>query len=136
MIIALFYLSLKMMYFSEPPIINVKGNSCVNLEPKVIQLGSGESGYVRLLGGAPDSISMRAGVVTLQPGTCVGNHSTEDREEILVILEGNGTFILENGKQLEMKVNAVLYCPPHTGHDVKNTGTTPLRYVYVVAKVD
>jgi mannose-6-phosphate isomerase-like protein (cupin superfamily) len=27
-----------------------------------------------------------------------------------------------------------LYCPPSTEHDVFNTGTTTLRYVYVVSR--
>jgi mannose-6-phosphate isomerase-like protein (cupin superfamily) len=27
----------------------------------------------------------------------------------------------------------VSYIPPHTAHDVKNTGTEPLVYVYCVA---
>jgi mannose-6-phosphate isomerase-like protein (cupin superfamily) len=105
----------------------------VKLEPKVIDIGTGESGYVRLLGGPPETINMRSGAVTLQPATCVGKHSTESREEILVILEGSGMFILAGGEQLEIRGNSALYCPPHTEHDVKNTGTTPLRYIYVTA---
>lgn len=108
----------------------------MKLETKVINIGNGDSAYVRLLGGSPDTVTMRSGAVTLQPGASVGQHSTDGHEELLVILEGNGTFILDNGEQLEISTNAVLYCPPHTGHDVKNTGATPLRYVYVVAKVD
>ena len=106
----------------------------MNPKPNVIYVGKGEKEYVRLLGGPPESVNMRSGAVTLQPGKSVGKHSTENNEELLVILEGFGVFILNDGSQLEMKVNNVLYCPPFTEHDVKNTGATPLRYIYVVAK--
>ena len=105
-------------------------------EPKVIDVGTGAQEYVRLLGGPPESVTMRSGAVTLQSGKSVGSHTTENNEELLIILEGSGAFILKDGKQLEMNINTVLYCPPFTEHDVINTGATPLRYIYVVAKTD
>ncbi len=105
-------------------------------EPIVIYAGEGEKEYIRLLGGPPESVTMRSGAVTLQPGKSVGKHTTENFEELLIILEGSGAFILNEGRQLEMKVNTVLYCPPFTEHDVINTGSVPLRYIYVVAKAE
>ena len=103
-------------------------------EPKVIMLDTEGKEYVRLLGGPPDSIIMRSGAVTLQPGKTVGKHNTESYEEHVIMLEGEGSMILSENKQLEMRVGTVLYCPPDTEHDVKNTGSAPLRYIYVVAK--
>ena len=105
-------------------------------EPKVIFSGDGEKEYVRLLSGPPECVTMRSGAVTLSPGKSVGKHNTENNEELLVILEGSGAFILNDGRQLEMKVNTILYCPPFTEHDVMNTGSAPLRYIYVVAKAE
>lgn len=105
-------------------------------EPKVINAETGGKEYVQLLGGSPESISMRSGKVVLQPGKTVGKHSTKSNEELLILLEGEGLFMLSDGKQLEMKVGSVLYCPPDTEHDVKNTGATPLQYIYVVAKAN
>lgn len=105
-------------------------------QPKVIFAGQGEKEYIRLLGGPPETVTMRSGAVTLAPGKSVGKHTTESFEELLIILEGSGAFILNGGMQLEMKVNTVLYCPPFTEHDVMNTGASPLRYIYVVAKTD
>ena len=102
-------------------------------EPKIIKLEEGKE-YVRLLGGPPESVTMRSGAVTLQPGKTVGKHNTESYEEVIIVLEGEGFMILSGGKQLELKVGTLLYCPPDTEHDVKNTGSTPLRYIYVVAK--
>jgi len=104
------------------------------LEPKVINSDTGEKAYHRLLGGPPESVSIRSGKVVLQPGEAVGKHSTESYEELLIILEGEGLFLLDDGQHLEINANSVLYCPSKTHHDVKNTGLTPLRYIYVVAK--
>jgi quercetin dioxygenase-like cupin family protein len=102
--------------------------------PKVISIGAGEQEYVRLLAGPPESVTMRSGAVTLQPGKTVGKHNTEGYEEFILVLEGRGSMMLSDGRQLEMTVGSAVYCPPDTEHDVKNTGLTPLRYVYVVAK--
>jgi len=77
---------------------------------------------------------MQSGAVSLQPGETVGKHSTKTNEEILIVLEGEGSFIISKGKQLLMNVNTLLYCPPDTEHDVKNTGPGILRYIFVVAK--
>jgi mannose-6-phosphate isomerase-like protein (cupin superfamily) len=43
-------------------------------------------------------------------------------------------MILSDGNKLEMKEGNLLYCPPYTEHDVKNTGSLPLQYIYVVAR--
>jgi quercetin dioxygenase-like cupin family protein len=103
--------------------------------PKVIPLGNGTTEYVRLLGGPPDSVTMHSGAVTLQPGKTVGRHGTEDYEELIVVLEGQGSMILSGGARLDVKAGMALYCPPDTEHDILNTGSGPMRYVYVAAKV-
>jgi len=73
-------------------------------------------------------------VVALAPNRSVGKHSTESYEELLVVLEGVGEMSFEGGSSLTVKANHALYCPPGTEHDVKNTGHTVLRYVYVAAR--
>ncbi len=129
-----FYMNFLNDTFLNAPIIIVNGISKAKPKPNVIYAGTGEKEYIRLLVGPPESVTMRSGAVTLQPGKSVGMHTTENNEELLVILEGSGIFILSDGRQLEMKVNNVLYCPPFMEHDVMNTSATPLRYIYVVAK--
>jgi len=64
----------------------------------------------------------------------VGKHSTNGHEELLVLLAGEGVFLWSDGQDLEIRAGNVLYCPPDTEHDVKNTGSTALEYIYVVAK--
>jgi quercetin dioxygenase-like cupin family protein len=101
---------------------------------KVIKAEMQGKDYVRLLGGPPETFSLRSGAVTLRPGKTVGKHSTESYEELVVVLEGEGAMLLNEGQELPLKVGTVVYCPPDTEHDVKNTGSTMLKYIYVVAK--
>jgi len=103
-------------------------------KPKVIQANADGKEYLQLLGGPPESITMRSGKVVLQPGKTVGRHSTEGNEELLVLLAGEGLFLLSNGDKLDICAGTVLYCPPDTEHDVRNTGSIPLEYIYVVAR--
>ena len=77
---------------------------------------------------------MRSGAVFLKPGQTVGKHNTEDNEELLIVLEGEGSLILSENRQQEMQVDTVQYIPPDTEHNVINTGSSILRYIYVTAK--
>jgi mannose-6-phosphate isomerase-like protein (cupin superfamily) len=76
---------------------------------------------------------MRSGFVRLKPGESVGWHSTEGNEESLVILHGSGAAMIEGAKDLGFKAPQLIYIPPATRHNVRNTGTEILEYVYVVA---
>ena len=101
-------------------------------EPKVIKL-EGNEGYQRLLGGSPDTLGMKSGSVILRPGESVGEHSTESKEEALIILQGKGEISCNSEIMATVEENMLVYIPPDTRHDVKNTGSETLRYVYVVA---
>jgi mannose-6-phosphate isomerase-like protein (cupin superfamily) len=100
---------------------------------KVMKLDSAGKSDSLMLGGPPESVTMRSGLVVLQPNQSVGKHSTGDHEEMLVILEGKGAMLFKDGSRLDLQANVALYCPPQTEHDVVNTGSSVLRYVYVVA---
>jgi len=100
---------------------------------KVVKLDAGEKNYLPLLNGPPESVTMKSGLVVLAPGKSVGKHTTGRHEEILIVLAGAGTMKFSDRSSLPVEANHALYCPPNTEHDVVNTGTTVLRYVYVVA---
>ena len=100
---------------------------------KVVALAAGGKNYLPLLSGPPESVTMKSGLVVLSPGESVGKHTTGQHEELLVILEGRGKMTFADGSNLPVEANHVLYCPPDTEHNVTNTGTHVLRYVYVVA---
>jgi mannose-6-phosphate isomerase-like protein (cupin superfamily) len=89
--------------------------------------------YQRLLEGKPQTFGMRAGRVHLTPGQACGQHSTKSQEELLVFLAGQGELLIGGGTRLQVGVGKVAYIPPETLHDVSNTGSEPLVYVYCVA---
>jgi mannose-6-phosphate isomerase-like protein (cupin superfamily) len=100
---------------------------------KVLKLDSGGKKDLQLLSGPPETVTMRSGLVTLEPQQSVGKHSTRQHEEMLVVLKGEGKMLFGDGSSLPVDTNHVLYCPPETEHDVVNTGPGVLRYVYIVA---
>ncbi len=106
--------------FGEPIVIDLKPN--------------GE--YQPLLIGEPQTHGMRSGRVYLEPGQSCGQHSTEAHEEMLVFLAGKGISLIgEENKSLEVGQGKVVYIPPHTLHDIHNTGTEPLIYIYCVTPI-
>ena len=104
------------------------------LNPHTIHLDMGGTGYQPILKGPPDSVTMRSGLVVLFPGDDVGEHSTENCEEIVIVLEGQGEVQITGQDPIAISKGVAVYCPPQTEHNVINTGTESLRYIYVVAK--
>ena len=101
----------------------------------VLHFTAGADGRRTLLGGPKLAEGMRSGVVLLQPGHAVGRHSTHAREELIVVLEGSGELVVDGVDAVPLEAGSGAYVPPEQEHDVVNTGTGPLRYVYVVAPV-
>jgi quercetin dioxygenase-like cupin family protein len=81
------------------------------------------------------TVTMQSGLVTLLPGQDVGSHNTENYEELIVVLEGNGEVETDSFGRRKISKQQVAYNPPHTQHNVYNNGSKPLRYIYIVAKV-
>ena len=101
------------------------------MEPIVVRF-EGKDKYQRLLGGAPDTLGMKSGSMMLKPGESVGEHSTGPKEEALVILEGRGEVLFSGRPLINVEEDMFVYIPPDTAHDVRNTGESILRYIYVV----
>lgn len=110
------------------------GRPTNNLPPRLVRLVAGSERHVPVLLGPPESVTMRSGFVTLRPTESVGRHSTGTNEELLVVLSGSGVMRFPAHGSLDLLAPCAAYCPPHTEHDVTNTGNEPLRYVYVVAR--
>jgi quercetin dioxygenase-like cupin family protein len=102
--------------------------------PQVITLNLDSTSYQEILSGSPSSVGMYSGLVTIKPGETVGHHNTEKYEEMLVIFSGIGQMTFDSGQALNLKYGVVAYCPPYTEHDVKNTGTADLKYLYIAAQ--
>ena len=92
--------------------------------------------FQKLLDGRPQTCGMRSGRVYLQPAESCGQHSTKDREEMLVFLSGKGLLLV--GKEedsFEVGQGKIAYIPPQTIHNIKNTAAEPLVYIYCVSPV-
>ena len=92
--------------------------------------------YQPLLEGKPATHGMRSGRVYLKPGDCCGKHSTQAHEEQLVFLSGEGTAVCgPQQKTINVGQGKILYIPPHTEHNISNSGTEPLIYIYCVSPI-
>lgn len=105
-----------------------------NKAPFTVTLND-EKEYQRLLDNTCQTHGMKAGRVYLEPNHDCHEHSTEAREEMLVILSGQGEVLLRDQEPLQVAPGKVAYIPPHTLHNVKNTGTEPLVYIFCVVPV-
>jgi mannose-6-phosphate isomerase-like protein (cupin superfamily) len=101
--------------------------------PFVFVLPANAVPYTMIMG-PPRTVTMRSGLVRLAPGKDVGLHSTEKNEEMLVILEGQGEVELEGFGRLKIAAGRTAYVPPKTRHNVFNTGTGPLKYIFIVSR--
>ncbi len=104
------------------------------MKPKLFKLDSAKGKYFSILVGPPKNATLKSGFVVLGPGDSVGEHSTEDFEELIVVLSGEGYIEVEEVERFPIKGKCAFYCPPNTRHNVVNTGRGPLSYVFVVAK--
>jgi len=80
----------------------------------------------------PESKALKAGRVVLSPGEEIGEHKTDKREELIIILRGTATLIKE-GEQIQLKIGETHYIEPETKHNVVNNSDEELEYVYVVS---
>jgi quercetin dioxygenase-like cupin family protein len=83
----------------------------------------------------PESRSMKGGRVFLMPGEEVGEHVTEGREEIIIVLGGEATVITED-RSFKVGSGETRYIGEGTKHNVKNLSGKPLEYVYVVSLLE
>jgi quercetin dioxygenase-like cupin family protein len=77
------------------------------------------------------SSQLHAGYVVLESGKEVGEHTTEDEEELIVVVEGKGE-VVSGGRTDTIEAPCVVLVPAHTIHNVRNGSKALLKYVYVL----
>jgi mannose-6-phosphate isomerase-like protein (cupin superfamily) len=90
-------------------------------------------GYCMLLQGTPQTAGMRSGLVRLKAGESIGEHNTGKNEESLVVLRGQGEVRIDGHAAIAISAPALVYVPSASRHNVVNTGSDLLEYVFVVA---
>ena len=102
-----------------------------DLKPIVVAF-KGTEKYQRLLSDVSDTEGMKSGYVVLKPDESVGEHNTEAKEEVIIILKGKAEVYIAGSSLFCADENNLIYIPPQTAHDIKNISESELRYVYVV----
>ncbi len=74
--------------------------------------------------------ALKAGRIALGPGEEVGEHVTEGREEIIIVLKGSGSLV-RAGKEIPIKEGEVHYVGENVRHNVRG-GPEGTEYVYLV----
>lgn len=77
-----------------------------------------------------ESQGLRSRAIVLPPGAEVGQHSSHDHEEVVVIVKGDATIVI-NGSEQQVAARHAVYIPPSTVHNIVNNSPRPLTYVYV-----
>jgi mannose-6-phosphate isomerase-like protein (cupin superfamily) len=96
----------------------------------------GRQRFVRLFGDSAKPRGLSSGLVALKPGESIGEHKTDNKEEVLIIIKGNAVIYYGNGKSIKAGQNTFIYIPPETVHNVKNSGSKILQYTYITARVN
>ncbi len=78
----------------------------------------------------PISQRLKAGMVVLKKGEEIGQHSTHDKEEALIILAGQATLAIKDITK-KVQANYLVYIPKDTLHNVRNENNSTLKYVYL-----
>jgi quercetin dioxygenase-like cupin family protein len=104
------------------------------LNPFVLALPRSSENRFEILNSL-NSAGMHSGLVTLGKNESIGEHSTGEHEELIVVLEGEGEIEAEGNGRKKIKKGETAYNPPHTKHNVYNTNSEVLKYVYIVAKI-
>lgn len=76
---------------------------------------------------------MRSGMIVLQRDEEVGEHNTNENEELIVLLEGIATVEIDGQIFSEVKSGSIAYIPSRTLHNVINRADSKLRYIYIVS---
>ncbi len=70
------------------------------------------------------------GNVTLEPNGGQVPWHNQEQEEVYFIVEGSGEMCL-GGERREISAGQAAFIPPGVFHQLTNTGTTPMRMIYV-----
>jgi mannose-6-phosphate isomerase-like protein (cupin superfamily) len=95
----------------------------------------GRQKFLRLIGDSAKIKGLRCGLVTLRSKESIGEHVTKNKEEAIIIIKGSATIHFGKKNQLKARQNSFVFIPPETVHNVENSGSKILQYVYITAQI-
>lgn len=81
---------------------------------------------------AADKLSLH--ITEIAPGTSAHPPHTHAGVEGFYILSGNGTLEVEDGTEISVGPNQVVTVDAARLHGLVNSGSTPLKYIVIIAK--
>jgi mannose-6-phosphate isomerase-like protein (cupin superfamily) len=72
--------------------------------------------------------------VRIHPGETVPAHTHHDEDQVYYVASGTG-FVVLDGKRTDVTAGSGVLIPLGTEHEITNTGTEPLDYVFFVVFV-
>ena len=87
--------------------------------------GTGQPSMSVSWAGRPTALPCTPARSLSSPARPFGRDGTEDYEELIVVLEGQGSMILSGGARLDVKAGMALYCPTDTEHDILTRAPAP-----------
>ncbi len=97
---------------------------------------NGSQRFLRLLGDSNKTRGLKAGLVALKPKESIGEHKTENKEEVLIILKGSAIVYYGKSKKIKAPKNSFVFIPEQTLHNVENLGNKILQYLYVTTQIN
>ncbi len=85
----------------------------------------------KVLSRAKDTKNFSCGFVVLKKGEDVGEHTTEEKEEIIIVLQGEVEVYIEGKKYKKLKSGNLVYIPQNVVHNVKNNTSKVAKYLYI-----
>ena len=76
---------------------------------------------------ATEGAGVTFGEVVLQPGRGHDRHNHPESEEILYVVSGEGTQMVDDGEPFPIKPGDTIYVPVAVFHSTLNTGWEPMR---------
>jgi len=90
--------------------------------------------FKRLIGNSRKPSGLSSGLVKLKSKESVGEHSTKNREEIIIILKGKARVRYGKKGRFILPEKSFAYFPCHTRHNVESIGSVALEYTYITAR--
>jgi mannose-6-phosphate isomerase-like protein (cupin superfamily) len=102
------------------------------IDQSPINRRGGQTAYLLLAGGQFGSEQLAVTWVDCPPGSEQPIHRHDTQEQVYVITAGSGTMIVGD-EEASVSAGMLVLVPPATGHAIRNTGDTLLRYISATA---
>lgn len=84
---------------------------------------------VKAFVGPGEAENLAAGIVEFPVGTTAPPHSHSSQEELIYVVDGMGSIMLDHREQ-ELEPGVFVFIPPGVVHQVRNNGPEPVRLLY------